>query len=352
MTAAPGASQWSVPANVAGLAPVMVEVTDGKGGIATRATPSRSRRLQPRTRIQLHTGDFGHRRFGLRLHGAGDRSGWRCHQLYAGPAPAGMAIHATSGAISWTPTLAQGGTHAVAVRATDAKGPMPRKALAFTCSCQPTTHPQISSKPALRWAPGVPYQYQVTATDPENDPLTYALDKAPAGMAISASGLLTWNARCWQPCGRDQGAGQPRAPMCAKLYLADCGQPRAVITSAPVPTAAIAAPYAYQVVATDPDGDFLTYRMSGAPASLTMSATGLISGTPTSQGTHAITVTVSDRPGLRHPELDLARDRARSGRTAGGGRDAIAQIPEPGESTTLQVFAQGGTAPYTVSSRP
>ncbi len=41
--------------------------------------------------------------------------------------------------------------------------------------------------------PPVLYSYQVTATDPENDPLTFALLVAPAGMTIGPeSGLIQW----------------------------------------------------------------------------------------------------------------------------------------------------------------
>ena len=51
------------------------------------------------------------------------------------------------------------------------------------------------------------------------------------------------------------------------------------------------------IVASDPDGNALTYSASGLPAGLTISAlTGLISGTPTftSAGTYAVTATASD----------------------------------------------------------
>jgi hypothetical protein len=54
---------------------------------------------------------------------------------------------------------------------------------------------------------------------------------------------------------------------------------------------------AVQVLATDSDGDALTYSATGLPGALTInSVTGLISGTlaPGSAGTYSVTVTVSD----------------------------------------------------------
>ncbi len=348
-----GAIQWSIPANVAGLAPVMVEVTDGKGGIATQGyaiSVSGASNRAPAfssTPVTSATAGTAYAYTARATDPDGDAISYTLDA-----APAGMAINATSGAISWTPTLAQGGTHAVAVRATDAKGAYATQSFGIYVQLPNNNPPQISSKPTLRWAPGVPYQYQVTATDPENDPLTYALDKAPAGMAMAAgTGLLTWNSPVLGSHAVEIKVQDTRGAYVVQSYTLQIAANREpVITSAPVPSAAIATPYAYQVVATDPDGDFLTYRMSGAPASLTMSATGLISGTPTAQGTHAITVTVSDGQASVTQSWTL-----RVTEPAAGGPLEAGVTPSPkylnlGESTTLQVFAHGGTAPYTVSS--
>ncbi|WP_139650866.1 family 20 glycosylhydrolase [Tessaracoccus massiliensis] len=53
-----------------------------------------------------------------------------------------------------------------------------------------------------------------------------------------------------------------------------------------------------QVVATDPDGDALTYSADGLPAGLAIDgATGLISGTTDAVGDHTVTVTVDDGNG-------------------------------------------------------
>jgi len=37
------------------------------------------------------------------------------------------------------------------------------------------------------------YTYQIKATDPDGDPLTYSLKTAPPGMTIDTSGLIKWN---------------------------------------------------------------------------------------------------------------------------------------------------------------
>ena len=69
------------------------------------------------------------------------------------------------------------------------------------------------------------------------------------------------------------------------------------ITSTPITTATVAAAYAYNVNATDPDGDTLTYSLTTNPTSMTIdSTTGVINWTPTSTqiGDHDLTVEVSD----------------------------------------------------------
>ncbi len=54
-------------------------------------------------------------------------------------------------------------------------------------------HPSVISAPRLAAAAGAPYAYSVVAQDPENDPLTFALDSAPTGMVIdAATGLVSW----------------------------------------------------------------------------------------------------------------------------------------------------------------
>src|SRR5207253_686214 len=62
-------------------------------------------------------------------------------------------------------------------------------------------------------------------------------------------------------------------------------------------TSAENATVSLQLVATDPDGNVLTYSATGLPPALTVNATtGLISGTLslTSAGTYTVTATASD----------------------------------------------------------
>jgi len=68
-----------------------------------------------------------------------------------------------------------------------------------------------------------------------------------------------------------------------------------VIESDPVTTAKEGASYTYDVKATDPNGDTLTYSLTVSPTGMTInSTTGVISWTPTAAGSFDVTVEVSD----------------------------------------------------------
>lgn len=82
------------------------------------------------------------------------------------------------------------GIYTVTVVVTDAGG---LTGTAFARYTVISNHPPVvhSTAPNLGVV-GQNYVYQVGATDPDGDPLTYALALAPAGMAVSASGLIQW----------------------------------------------------------------------------------------------------------------------------------------------------------------
>ena len=54
--------------------------------------------------------------------------------------------------------------------------------------------PQFTSAPKLEAIVGNSYVYDATASDPENDPLTFSLLSGPSGMTVDAStGTVTWS---------------------------------------------------------------------------------------------------------------------------------------------------------------
>lgn len=74
-----------------------------------------------------------------------------------------------------------------------------------------------------------------------------------------------------------------------------------VITSTAVASATQGAPYSYQIMAADVDGDALTYSLTSAPTGMSVNAaSGLVSWTPAAgqTGSQAVTAKVADVTGL------------------------------------------------------
>jgi len=222
-------------------------------------------------------------------------------------APAGATIDPASGLIAWTPTGVQLGLRSFVVRATDLGGLFAEQAFDVDVAAA-NAAPAITSSPVVTATEGVPYAYDVDASDPDaGDALEYTLPLAPAGATIDpASGLIAWT-----PTGVQLGL-QPfvvRATDLGGLFAeqafdVDVAAANAapMITSSPVVTATEGLLYAYDVDASDPDaGDVLEYTLPLAPAGATIDpASGLISWTPSAAqtGLQPFVVRATDLGGL------------------------------------------------------
>src|SRR5256884_2483876 len=111
--------------------------------------------------------------------------------------PAGMTINPASGAISWTPTEAQGpSTNAVSVSVTDNGVPALSVTNTFTVTVNEVNLAPVLTVPADQtMAEQTTLNVNASAIDadiPANS-LTFALVSSPAGMTINpATGALKW----------------------------------------------------------------------------------------------------------------------------------------------------------------
>ena len=110
-------------------------------------------------------------------------------------APTGLTI-SDKGLIRWTPSAAdEGQTRRVVVEVSDIDG---AKVLqTYDIVVQGSTNrnrpPVITSFPGLSVTTGAAYSYTVTATDPDNDAVTFSLVTKPVGMTINeTTGVVTW----------------------------------------------------------------------------------------------------------------------------------------------------------------
>ena len=112
--------------------------------------------------------------------------------LVAGPAD--MQTDPASGQITWSPATTDAGIHAVTVRVEDGRGSSAEQHYVLSVnSVTPNRPPLFTSVPVVAGYLNTPYAYQATASDPDDDPLTFTLIAGPDGMTVDpVTGLVAW----------------------------------------------------------------------------------------------------------------------------------------------------------------
>ena len=217
-------------------------------------------------------------------------------------APTGMNINPTTGRITWLPAAAQSGTTAVGIRVQDLGGLSASQNFQLVIAANGA--PSFVSAPVTAVTKSQPYIYNVAASDPDGDRLSFSLDQQAPGMFIEpVTGRVSWT-----PTSNTIGqfpitirATDPFGAFAQQSYsLAVLQNEPPIITSSPITAANVATAYTYQVVATDPEGKAITYALTTPPSGMTISAQGKISWTPADAqvGNVNIIVTARDPEGL------------------------------------------------------
>lgn len=221
--------------------------------------------------------------------------------------PSGMTINSITGLIGWTPTSIQIGSNLVTVNVSDeALDVIQSFTIVVSEPSLVNQAPIIYSTPITIAIVGIAYIYNVTATDPDNDTLTYSLTTYPNGMTINPVNGLIW----WIPTSAQVGSNSITV-IVSDGALSDTQSFAITVSTSPTPPPVNSAPnitsipnlnatvgvlYVYEVKATDPDGDTLTYSiLTAKPGDMDInSSTGKITWTPTAKGNYDVTVKVSD----------------------------------------------------------
>ena len=219
--------------------------------------------------------------------------------------PAGMTINSWNGIINWTPTAL--GDYDVIVEVSDNGSPVESTTQSFIIhvgEAPINQAPIITSTPITTATVDQAYTYNVNATDPDGDTLTYSLTTKPTGMTINSwNGLINWTPTSTGNYDvtvkvSDNGSPVESTTQSFTIHVKEEQEPSnhaPIITSTPTTSATVDQAYAYNVDATDPDGDTLIYSLTTKPTGMTInSSTGLINWTPTSTGNYDVTVRVSD----------------------------------------------------------
>ena len=197
--------------------------------------------------------------------------------------------------------------HAVTVRVEDGRGGEASQTFTLSAVAGAANRPPtISSTPRTATRLGSSYMYVVEAADLDGDPLTYHLDTAPAGMAIDARGLITWEPTAIQLGDHlvavrvEDGRGGVATQNFTLTVVTQYSNGLPVITSNPPPTATAGQVYGYNATGTDPDGDLVVWSLDRGPAGLSIDATrGSVRWTPAFDqlGTHEVALRLTDTLG-------------------------------------------------------
>ena len=152
--------------------------------------------------------------------------------------------------------------------------------------------PKITSATTASGTVGVAFSYQITADQSIN---TYGATGLPAGLTVNTNtGLISGTPTAAGTYSVTISATNANGTGTATLTLT-INPPPPVITSPGTATGTVGVAFSYQITATN---NPTSYGASGLPPGLTVNtATGLISGTPTTAGTYPVTITATNSRG-------------------------------------------------------
>ncbi len=217
----------------------------------------------------------------------------------------GLAIDPDNGLLTFNPTSDQAGTHDVILRARDEQGNSSLQVFQLTVESE-NARPLFTSLPSVRQAQvGKTYHYQASAIDPDGDATTFSLVGAPNGAEIdAATGLLTWTPSQAQVGSHvflvnvSDGQGGESLQTVVLEAIEPIPNRLPTLESTPRTSTPIGQTYFYDLIASDADGDALTYSLEQAPEGAVLEGNRLLWAPTAAQvGDHAVSIRVSDSQG-------------------------------------------------------
>ncbi|MGY5778273.1 putative Ig domain-containing protein [Rhizobium sp. LEGMi135b] len=217
-------------------------------------------------------------------------TGTYTYSLTAGALPVGMGF-SSSGVLSGTPTTA--GPYNFTITATDGNHFTGSQAYSITIGA-----PTITVAPATLPSAGIGAAYSQTLTASGGiGSYSYALTAGalPAGLALSSGGILSGTPTAGGTFNITITATDGATFTGSRAYSLVVGAPTIAIAPTTLPAATVAAAYNQTITASGGTSPYSYAVTAGSlPAGLTLSAGGVLSGTPTASGTFNVTITATD----------------------------------------------------------
>ncbi|GAB5518596.1 MAG: hypothetical protein RhofKO_08470 [Rhodothermales bacterium] len=207
--------------------------------------------------------------------------------------PPGATINAQTGAFSFTPET--GGTFTLAITVSDGRDAA-FSAVTISVNTPPAFVATLASQSI---ALGDTLMFTYTATDPDGNALVFGLMDAPAGASINAAtGKLTFipaaAGEAQIAAAVTDGIDTTKAVV-ATITVTDTNVAPVFTAELQDQTLTVGQTLQFTYIATDANGDALTFGLDAAPAGATIDVgTGVFTFVPSASGTYNIQATVSD----------------------------------------------------------
>jgi hypothetical protein len=159
----------------------------------------------------------------------------------------------------------------------------------------PVNHAPVVTNPGSRTIRTGPFSLTISASDGDGDALTYSASGLPSSLSINASTGTISGTVAAGTYDITVTVSDTRAQTTVAFTLTVLPNQGPLLQPPPAQSHRTGDAVTLQLVASDPDGDLLTFSAAGLPPGLTINqATGLITGVTTTVGTYSVTVGVTD----------------------------------------------------------
>jgi hypothetical protein len=207
-----------------------------------------------------------------------------------GSLPAPLALNSSTGAITGTPTATSTSTFTVTV--TDNGGTTAQQTFTLTV----VTPPVITTTSLPNGAPGTAYS-QTLAASGGTSPYTWTISSGalPGGLSLSAAGTISGTPATPGISNFTVQVKDSTGVTATKALTLTIVSTLAVTTTSPLPSGEVGIPYSQTLAATGGASPYAWTVTAGAlPQGLTLTSSGVISGTPNLDGQFSFTVQVTD----------------------------------------------------------
>ncbi|HXW55877.1 MAG TPA: putative Ig domain-containing protein, partial [Candidatus Cybelea sp.] len=268
----------------------------------------------------------------------------------AGSLPTGLSLTASTGAISGMPSAS--GSFPFTVQVKDSSSPAQTATANLSISIGTSAAPlAITTSSLPSGTQGAAYSATLAASG-GTSPYTWSETGAlPAGVSLSASGVFSGTPTASGTFSftvqvKDSSSPAQTATANLSISIGTTAAPLAISTSS-LPSGTQGAAYSATLAASGGTSPYTWSETGALPAGVSLSASGVFSGTPTASGTFSFTVQVKDSSS----QTATTKLSISIGTTTAPLAISTSSLPSgtQGAAYSATLAASGGTSPYTWS---